>query len=518
MFSPTAKQRGKNRDSLPVAMSQYPHVITNTVARAWLAEALRQLAAVRTQVDALNVFPVPDADTGTNVVLTVSAAARSAQNLPAEATLGQLSAAIARGALWGARGNSGIIISQVLQAFAQVCAEHDELGATELIQVCDAAAIAAREAIPQPVDGTIITVCQDVADAVMRLPLHATVADVARCAAQAAHASLGRTGELLAANTGAHAAFDAGAACYVVVLDALATVLHVDDIPEIAWPSEHDTCQCESAPRGGGEFEVMYVYQATRREAIQMRQRLTEVGDSVAVVEGGDHHWHVHVHLDEPAAALPTSGETMQVIVRHLQPEDTRYGLVATTKAPGLLEDLARCGAITTLAPTHSALVRAIIDTGATEVTVLPASTRLARLAQGAKNDPLVLAEGIEVHIAPTDCDALVYASCAQWSLAQLLEADPHPYPIACDTAASMRVIDLQPAPGLTNAMLAKSTFADISASEEPVTLFIGASASAPDLARQLQSDLEHHGVEVHVVAAGQAHPAVQLAYPGAGQ
>lgn len=499
-------------------MSHDPQYLTNTLARAWLAEALRRLAAARTQVDRLNVFPVPDADTGTNVVLTVSAAVRSAQNLPADATLGQLSAAVARGALWGARGNSGIIISQVLQAFAQVCAEHDALGATELIQVCDAAAIAAREAIPQPVDGTIITVCQDVADAVMRLPLEATAVDVARCAATAAHTSLARTGELLAANTGAHAAFDAGAACYVIVLDALASVFDVGDVPEIAWPSEHDACQCATQVRGGGEFEVMYVYQATRREAIAMRQRLTDVGDSVAVVEGGDQHWHVHVHLDKPAEALPQHGETKQVIVRHLQPEATGYGVVATTKAPGLLEDLARCGAITTLAPTHSALVRAIIDTGATEVTVLPASTRLAQLAAGAKNDPLVLAEGIDVRIAPTDCDAHVYAACAQWALTQLLEADPHPYPIAAEIAASMRIVDLQPAPGRDASVLPASTLGDITGSEEPVTLFIGARASAPDLARRLQTDLQARGVEVHVVAAGQMHPAVQLAYVSQGK
>ncbi|MDO5727517.1 MAG: DAK2 domain-containing protein, partial [Bowdeniella nasicola] len=492
-------------------MSKDPNEFTVSVARAWLHEALRQLAGVRTHVDALNVFPVPDADTGTNVVLTVSSGARAAQELPAHATLADFTAAIAHGALWGARGNSGIIISQVLQAFADICADRDALGATELIQVCDAAAIAARDAIPHPVDGTIITVCQDVADATVRLPLNASITDVVGCALTAAHESLKRTGELLRAHTGAHAAFDAGAACYVVVLDALATVLHLPDIPTIDWPGEHEWCECVNEPVGGGEFEVMFVHQASKREAMRMRQRLTDLGDSVAVVAGRNHHWHVHVHLDQPARALPSTGVSQQVIVRHLHPETTRYGLVATTTAAGLLEDLARSGAITTLAPSQSALVRAIIDTGATDVTVLPASLALAQLAHRAKADPLLRAEGIEVHIAPTDCDPLVFAACAQWALAQLMESDAHPYPVAADMADTMRVIDLHASARSAKHPLPRKMVAEVALSEEPVTVFVGASASAPTVARQIDQQLQAHGVEVHHVAAEQRRPAGDL-------
>ena len=79
-------------------------------ARAWFATALAALAQARDGLDALNVFPVPDADTGSNVLRTLAAGAREAANLGEDATLGQLSRAVADGALWGARGNSGIIL------------------------------------------------------------------------------------------------------------------------------------------------------------------------------------------------------------------------------------------------------------------------------------------------------------------------------------------------------------------------------------------------------------------------
>ena len=147
-------------------------------ARRWVTLALTALASARPRIDALNVFPVADADTGTNVVLTLSAGARSAQDLPEDAPLGDLSRALADGALWGARGNSGVILAQALQALARTFEGLDSAGPSDLIRAFDAIAQGAHRALAAPVEGTIVTVARDVAGATLALSPHATLVDV----------------------------------------------------------------------------------------------------------------------------------------------------------------------------------------------------------------------------------------------------------------------------------------------------------------------------------------------------
>lgn len=490
-------------------MDTAPLTLDADHARAWLAEALRALAAVRTKVDALNVFPVPDADTGTNVVLTVTAGARAAQRVGDDADLSTLTTAMAKGALWGARGNSGIIISQAFQALARTFAGLSTAGPTDLIRALDAIAIAAHDAVADPVEGTIITVARDVAEAVVNLPIDATLRDVAATAHAAGIDSLSRTGQLLGKEIGTAVSIDAGAASYVVLLDTLAEALGASDRDPIPWNLADDASAPHEAPAGEGEFEVMYVTKTDRRYAQELRSKLRAVGYSVAVVAGQDDYWHVHVHLDEPTQALPTS-PVEQVLVRHLQAPATRFGLVATTTGVGLLDELARCGAVTALNPSRAALIKAVIDTGATDVTILPASEQLAELARLVATDPEVSSEGIEVSVAPTDCDPLVFAVCTEWGIARLMNSDVHPLDLAQACDAEVEIHEITASASADPERLVQRALQTFSSAEgEVVTLFVGESIAASRLARSMARALAARGIEVYECAAGQPRPDV---------
>ena len=142
--------------------------ITADVLRAWLRLACRTGEITRPLVDSLNVFPVPDSDTGTNVLLTVRAACDALDLLPSGTDLAQASRAAADGAVRGARGNSGLLISQALTALADVCAEAPEpdgLRPVELVHVYERIAATTWAAVSHPVPGTLLTVARDAAAA-----------------------------------------------------------------------------------------------------------------------------------------------------------------------------------------------------------------------------------------------------------------------------------------------------------------------------------------------------------------
>ncbi|WP_176554713.1 DAK2 domain-containing protein [Georgenia sp. 311] len=366
--------------------------------RRWFEQGLRSLLAVRRQVDVLNVFPVPDGDTGTNLVLTLAGAARAASTLGADAGLPELTAAAARGALVGARGNSGVILSQAMRGLAGAVAGHDVLDGPLLAAALRAAADEARRAVARPVEGTVLTVADAAAEAALGAS-DGTVAEVATSAARAAAVALADTRGQLDVLTESDVV-DAGAAGYVILLDALAAVAD-DDAPDTPR-ARQALARLWSTPRpvpvgpvcglgagvvargGQAAFEVMYVLHATAPEAAALRERLGSVGESLAVVGGSDGHerglWQVHVHTDDPAAVLADPAVTEQVCVRSLTAPPT--GVVACTRLPGLLAPLAATGAVLVLHPDAAGLERAIVDAGTPDVLLLPCDETSAALAR----------------------------------------------------------------------------------------------------------------------------------------
>lgn len=473
--------------------------------RQWFATALSSLAAVRSDVDALNVFPVPDSDTGTNAVLTLSAGARQAQHLPPDAGVGEFVAAVAEGALWGARGNSGIILAQCLQAMRRTFRGLSSAEPVHLIRAFDAVAGAARGALADPVEGTIITVAREVAAATLQLRPGASLHEVVSAAVTSGHRALECTTDQLDALKDS-GRVDAGALVLVIILDALATTVGVEAPPQRDWFGARAAVPAPYAALDG--FEVMYVVRASHREATTLRLHLTRVGTSVVVVEGGDERWHVHVHLDHPADSL-TALEMSQVCVRRLDASARPVGLVAATTAPQLLEPLARAGAVAVLAPQESTFARAVIDTGADTALILPCSPAATAAAAGAATDPVVLADGISVSLAPTSNDLAVLEAVGVLGPAEEWELSAQLAAIGELVTASrvLAVTDCQ-SPDI-DAQLRHTAREAASGAPVVLSVLVGSAVGAHRTAKRLAALVTEQvpDVETYIVAGGQPTP-----------
>lgn len=387
-------------------MADALQVLDARSVRRWFEHALRSLLAVREQVDVLNVFPVPDGDTGTNLVLTLAGAADAAAQLPADASLTRLTAGAARGALVNARGNSGVILSQAMRGLAHGVAGLDEVDGAAFARALTSAADGAREAVDRPVEGTILTVADAAARAsrdVADQPLLAVVQAAVRAAVTALEDTRGQLPVLTEREV-----VDAGGAGFVILLGALESVVDGGGrLDETTTRRARETlAELWSEPRPalaghgcslgasvvgaghdmtdpGGAFEVMYVVRAGEPAATELRARLDRAGDSVAVVGGvdddGDGLWQVHVHTDDPAAVLADPSVMTQVCVRSLTAP--ALPVVACTRVPALAASLAQTGAGVCVHPDDAGLRRAVVDTGAPEVLLLPCDDDAAALA-----------------------------------------------------------------------------------------------------------------------------------------
>ncbi|GEK21578.1 DAK2 domain-containing protein [Cellulomonas xylanilytica] len=366
--------------------------------RAWATAARTALESAADRIDAVNVFPVADSDTGTNVLLTVVGGADAVTLLAADADATHVASAFGRGALLAARGNSGVIVSQYLTGFAR--ALPPRAGAGEVARALSAAARAAREATVEPQEGTVLTLA-DVVSTAAWTALDAG-ADLPTMLAEAVAEGLRALGRISAVHPVLRAAhvLDAGACALLVVLDALARAVG-DERPVVVPLDWLPTAGADhrSAEPTGGAYEVMLLVSdegdagdgAVVDTGAELRRRMSGLGDSVAVV-GGDGWWHVHVHTDEPAAAIAAAalGRREQVLVRllagahaggsaldHRADGRERWGVVVCTAAADLAAWYAASGAVVLVrcpeAPVRSEhLERAVTDTGAAHVVLLP--------------------------------------------------------------------------------------------------------------------------------------------------
>lgn len=280
-----------------------------TALLRWGRACLDGLENRREEINALNVFPIPDADTGTNLLATMRAAMdAAAARGPVDAfSAHDVAAAMARGATSGARGNSGIILSQVLRGIAEAV-RSEPLTATTLRDALHRASILVREALSEPIEGTILTVLDCAAASAASCP-DTSLADVALAAADGAAKALGDTPSQLGVLRDA-GVVDAGARGLVVLLDSLVAVTfgEIPARPEytprepVTVRSVEDSRETRSAEP---QYEVMYLLADTDQDQIaRLRARLTELGDSVVVVGDGERFWSAHVHCADAGAAV----------------------------------------------------------------------------------------------------------------------------------------------------------------------------------------------------------------------
>ncbi|HXP22087.1 MAG TPA: DAK2 domain-containing protein [Streptosporangiaceae bacterium] len=305
-------------------------VMDGEVVRRWFRLAAQELGHRRSAIDGLNVFPVPDADTGTNLYRTMVCAADAVAGLPSQAGPAEVWRAAAGAALHGACGNSGIIVSQLLRGLADTCGPASPCDGRVLgIALMNAAALA-RAAVQRPAEGTVLTVADAAARAAVRVT---SLAEVTREAAVGARLALARTEQQLAV-LAASGVVDAGAAGLCVVLDALSAAISGTApggyaVPEPAGgrgvsAARLAAAALASAPASASAsacaYEVTFMIDAAHWQVRELRDRLDQLGDSL-VVSGGDPLWHVHVHVADPGAVIEASlraGRPSRITVTYL--------------------------------------------------------------------------------------------------------------------------------------------------------------------------------------------------------
>jgi uncharacterized protein len=395
--------------------------------------AVDALAGAREEIDALNVYPVPDGDTGTNMYLTM-ASARDAVLEQGVTERDAVFAAFTRGALLGARGNSGVILSEMLRAIIGRIAEArpEERNAAVMAEALRRAAEASYAAVGTPVEGTMLSVCRAAADAAGELlerDPNARSRDVLTVSARAAREALARTPEQLQVLKDA-GVVDAGGRGVVVILDAAETALTGKRPPRVE-PGHRIPQPVLSRPGadlvvGGPAYEVMYLLDAPDGAIADLRQSLAGLGDSLVVV-GGEGLWNVHVHVDDVGAAIEAgieAGRPHRVRVTHFAEQAAaeprpRAGraIVAVAAGPGLAGLFAVAGAVVVRGgpgnrPSTGMLLEAIEGTGAEEVVVLPNDHDTVRAAQIAASTAET-DHGLRVAVIPTTAQVQGLAALA---------------------------------------------------------------------------------------------------------
>ncbi|WP_371676489.1 DAK2 domain-containing protein [Streptomyces sp. NBC_01276] len=409
-----------------------PHTLDAEAVRTWSSLALAALGRAREDIDAINVYPVADADTGTNLYLTAESAdralteafagppARVTDGTPAAPSLPEAVRAYAYGALIGARGNSGTILAQLLRGVADVLgAEPDARdGGPLLARALTRAAEEAYQAVAHPVEGTMLTVAGAAARAAATAgAAAATAADVARAAYEGARAALAETPGQLAA-LGRAGVVDAGGCGLVAVLGALWQALSGQE-PEAepargrAVPGPRDDRPC-AEELGGPAYEVVYLLEAGEEAVGELRATLDGLGDSLVVV-GGDALWNVHVHVDDPGAAVEAgvvAGRPYRIRITHFGDERrlaraprVQRAVVAVVQGEGLAGLCGEAGATAVLArpgepPAVPVLLDAIRRAHAREVVLLPGAADLRAAAAAAAEQ--ARADGVRVAVIPT--------------------------------------------------------------------------------------------------------------------
>ena len=646
-----AQSQGR-RPVTPVSGAQ---VLQGAAVRHWIALAEIVADQTRDLVDVLNVFPVPDADTGTNVLLTLRSASDALHRLGRAADAAQVARAAADGAVRGARGNSGLLVSQALAAFADVCAEAPDptgLRPVELVHVYEAMADTTWAAVSRPVSGTLLSVARDAATAARSALEEATASSPATLSLIAAAAAFGAQESVVETSGLGHGPVDAGGAAFMLLLTCLSDTIdamqdadpRTTDAPELRQGQQDAD---EHAPytavarqmltdlaAGGvphsigpeplgmstGEFEVMYLLEATAVQAGQLRRDLERIGDSVGVVGTPDALgvglYQVHVHTDTPRAALPHAGRARQICIHHLHPtalvsstdeppspwgaldsdptghvvsferlaarraerkaksvrmhpsqavaprpapaqaphlavrsRQSGVGVIACTRAPGLIEQLARSDAAVVLNPDREGIARAAADLGASQVIVLPCDAACTEAAHdaarflaarsavstvrppagtrqtGAARETARVggqperyaAEGIQLLVCDTDDEARVLAAAValagRGEEAELTDLARR----AWSAAAGLRTIALDGAQADAEAV-ARAVASALRPSDELLTVITGRNAGrdvgalAASAAVGARGHVVGEDVEVAVHAGGQEHPDVLIA------
>ncbi len=562
-----------------------PAAFTAAAARHWALLTRAALAARRTEIDALNVFPVPDGDTGTNLYLTFDAAidevvaAHEHAGILGDATLVQECRTLKRAILLAARGNSGVIVSQLVGGLCDAVIERkaETVDALLLADAFAAGAAAARACVAHPQEGTILTVADaGAAAAVEAAEAGGSLADVCKAAVEAAQQALARTPDQLEALARA-GVVDAGGAGCVLMLESFHRVVTgrwtaTDEGLLSAGPPLHrrdewrqpDVLPAASAPSSatlpgrdpldrvgeahgeGPAYEVMYLLTDTTQAAVDTLTRtLDALGDSLLVV-GGPDLWNVHVHVDDPGAAVEAgvrAGRPERIRITHFstqvgaRDQPAPLAVVACAAGPGIGALLREAGAVVVASgPGRRAsagqLLEAVESTGSAAVVLLPgdrdtflAAEIAAQAAAGAGIDAHVVPARTTVQavaaLAVLDPTRSVHANVVSMTGAavatrhgavSIASKEALTWAGVCHPGDVLGIVDGDVAFLGTEVPAAAREVLDrlLSAGGELVTLVVGAEAE-PGLGERIAAALEHDRPELEVVVIDGGQPVYPL-------
>ncbi|MGI9953523.1 DAK2 domain-containing protein [Moorellaceae bacterium AZ2] len=379
--------------------------------KAMLMGAANRLATARAEIDSLNIFPVPDGDTGTNMYLTLLSGVKEMQSLDS-LVLGAVADAVARGCLLGARGNSGVILSQIMRGFADALAGKERAGARELARAFAAGTDYAYCAVSNPVEGTILTVCRAISRAASEAA--AKTRDLPRVivySCRQAQQALERTTELLPVLKEA-GVVDAGGKGLVVILEGIIQALKdlavKKDIQlfDLAVSQQKQFAPLRRAvlpPEIEFTYCTEFVLVGSNIPLETLKSELAPYGDCLLVV-GDQKTAKVHIHSNHPGLVLECGlkyGALHSVEINNMEEQYVEWklsykeetqpiGIVAVGPGEGLNAILESLGASQvvdggpTMNPSAQDLAAAIAAVKAEGVIVLPNNSNILLVAEQA--------------------------------------------------------------------------------------------------------------------------------------
>ncbi len=275
-------------------------------------------------VNALNVFPVPDGDTGTNMFLTLQSAVKNIQTR-AEPPAGEVAALASQGALMGARGNSGVILSQILDGFAEGLAEKDAFSVADFAHALQLASVKAYHAVTDPVEGTILTVIKESARAGQSLVAsRPSAGEFLSSVLDTARQTLSATPDLLPVLKEA-GVVDSGGQGLVYFLEGM--LRHINNLPIEAVELDTEPAPAEAMPispeghEEGWGYDVQFLIQGENLDIDAIRDAIVGMGECPLVV-GNQNTIKVHVHVPDPGVPLSygvTLGHLDDIVVENME-------------------------------------------------------------------------------------------------------------------------------------------------------------------------------------------------------
>ena len=406
-----------------------------------LAEAgLQWLRTNQEVVNALNVFPVPDGDTGTNMVLTMQSAYDEIADSP-ETHVGKMTQALAHGALMGARGNSGVILSQLWRGFSRALEGHEVIDGPALARAFDAARETAYKGVVRPVEGTILTVSKDVAIAAeAALEFTQDPLAILEAVVKAADESVERTPELLKVLADAGVVDSGGKGLFFILegMHRFTQGLPLDTAVATVKPlGAMEMDQSWDVIEPGQDFEVVVDFRP--HDALELESfyyELEKMGTSIQVGEGdGMYRMHIHVPLDaryEPIDYIMELGTITKVHMENLvaqmeeieksrKPqwnlnpvEPGQIAVVAVAPGPGIARVFASLGVAAiieggqTMNPSTQEIIAAFENLPTDKVIILPNNKNIFMAAESAKDVTVKQVAVIPARTVPQGLSAML--------------------------------------------------------------------------------------------------------------